>query len=79
VIEDTSGSSITIRGRAGLLVRLGDCECEVDSEMLAVPMGIALYPGSIRETEHCRASEILSFVVAGLVWAGFDVDVIRSD
>jgi len=73
VIESDDGT-IRIRGRAGLEVNFRGESVQVSSEMLAPPMSIVLYTRGSDAIKSDRAEEILSFVVEGLVSAGFRVE-----
>ena len=76
VIGSSSGRTIQLLGRAGLRVTLDGDVVDVNSEMLASPMSIAIYSNSIPTEVSARVPDLLDEVVAGLKWAGFTVQLV---
>jgi len=75
-IGDTSGSTVQLVGRTGLRVTLGGDTYTIDSEMLALPMGIVLYRNSVAPDAPAGSAGVCQFAVDALTWAGFAVETI---
>lgn len=74
LIESPEGS-IRITGRAGIDVEFRGEHVRVNSEMLAEPMSVVIYRRGVNAIESERPEEVLDYVVRGLEFAGFRVDL----
>lgn len=72
-----SGAVITLRGRAGVRYTTSDGAIDVDSEMLAPEMTIAVYPRSI-VSPLVPPDQVLSEVLGALRHLGFTVELIGT-
>jgi hypothetical protein len=71
VIESDEGT-ITTTGRAGVEVTYRGRNTHINSEMLHPPMTIALFVGG---GDGPADEEAIRYAIAGLTWAGFEVEV----
>lgn len=60
VIESSGGFSVRVLGRTGMRYMEGDRSVWINSEVLAGPLAIALYKGSIKSWDSPGGSEQLS-------------------
>ena len=74
LVESDLGS-IRVRGRAGLTVSYGGRDHEVSSEMLTPPRSIVLHPRDADLRGLADADAIVAFIVEGLTWDGFTVEL----
>lgn len=74
LIQDDLGSTLQILGRVGIRVVIGAQAFEIDSEMLAIPMGIVIHKDRISPEPGSSASLIVEFACDALQWAGFTVE-----
>jgi hypothetical protein len=70
-----SGATVGLLGRAGIRYTTTDGAVEVDSEMLAPPMTIAVYPGSI-VSPFTPPNDVLAEILGALDHLGFTVQLI---
>lgn len=75
-VRTPSGGIVELLGRAGIRYSHADVAVEVDSEMLAPPMSIAIYAHSIPSASGLSSLFVLEEVAAALMWLGFKVEVI---
>jgi hypothetical protein len=88
VIESEDGFSVEVLGRTGLRYREAGKVVFIDSEILATPSGLAVYPqrmklegpsttstDSLDQKERARIEEN---VLAALKFAGFVVQVVKE-
>jgi hypothetical protein len=76
-VRAPSGAVITLLGRAGLRYTTSEGSIDVDSEMLAPEMAIAVYPGSI-VSPLIPPDQVLSETVGALRHLGFTVELIGT-
>ena len=76
-VRAPSGAVITLRGRAGVRYTTSDGAIDVDSEMLAPEMTIAVYPRSIVSPLIPR-DQVLSEALGALRHLGFTVELIGT-
>lgn len=76
-VRAPSGAVVTVLGRVGVRYATSEETIEIDSEMLAREMTIAVYPGSI-VSPFTSPSEVLAETVGALRRLGFTVEQIGS-
>ncbi len=76
-VRAPSGALITVLGRAGVRYATSDGAIDIDSEMLAPEMTIAVYPGSIA-SPLISPDVVLAETLGALRWLGFAVELIGS-
>lgn len=76
LIRSSSGRSIELLGRAGILYRFDGTAIEISSEMLHTPMSVGIYAKSIPTGLSLSAAEILEETIGALEFAGFTVAVV---
>jgi hypothetical protein len=77
VVRAPSGAVITLLGRVGVRYATRDGAIDIDSEMLAPEMTIAVYPGSI-VSPLTSPDDVLSETLGALRQLGFTVELIGS-
>lgn len=76
-VRAPSGAVITVLGRAGVRYVTADEAIDIDSEMLAPEMTIAVYPGSI-VSPLVSPDEVLREALGALRHLGFTIELIGS-
>jgi hypothetical protein len=74
-VRAPSGAVISLLGRAGLRYTTDEGSVDIDSEMLAPEMAIAVYPGSI-VSPLIPSDQVLSETLGALRHLGFTVELI---
>ena len=72
-----TGAIVRVLGREGLSYATSDGAIEIDAEMLATPMAVAIYPASM-VSPFLPAEEVLTDLLGALDHLGFAVQIIGT-